>query len=158
MSLQGNYYIDGKDLYTTFGVVIKRAPDELLRFPKRKQSITHDWGDANGVDVDLTKPFFESRDISLDCIFISTTKAEFWGNHDAFMNEWRKPGTRRLRVEAFERDFYVFYKDCSNFDRFTKIKDGKIICEFTIVVTEMQPQFASETSRLVDQEGNYLIA
>jgi hypothetical protein len=159
--LIGKYSIDGKDFYTNYKIAIKRAPDELLRLPRRKDSITHDWGDSDGKEVDLSKPFFESRDFTLECIFIVNTKAEFWDNRDAFMAEWRKPGTRRFYVDSFQRSFFVYYKDCSKFERFTKMRDGKIVCELNLLLNEPQPQGSgggSISNRLVDQTGNYLIA
>lgn len=157
MALEGLHYIDGKDLYTTFGVIISEGSDDFLKFPKRKESITHDWGDKNGIDVDLSKPFFEAKDVSLRCALIATSKAEFWTNHRAFLAEMGKPGTRRLTVSAFEQSFYVFYRDCTNFERFTQIKDGKIACKFTILVTEQEPQLSSEDIHWIDDDGSFVI-
>lgn len=158
--LIGEYSIDGKDLYVNYKIAVKKAPDELLRLPKRKTPISHDWGDANGEEVDLSKPFFESRDFTLECLFIVDSKEEFWDNRDAFMNEWRKPGTRRLFISKFQRSFFVYYKDNTSFERFTKM-DGKIICQLNLLLNEPEPQGVgggTTSNRLVDQSGNYLIA
>lgn len=153
----GQHYIDGKDLYTTYGVVVLSGSDGFLKFPARKASITHDWGDKNGIDVDLSKPFVESKTVTLECAMIAPDKAVFWTNHTAFFAELMKPGTRRLEVAAFERSFYVYYKDCSTFNRFSKMNNGKIACKFTLTLTEQEPSFTSEELRWVDDDGQFVI-
>ena len=156
--MTGQHYIDGKDMYSTFGVVVLSGSDDFLKFPARKASISHDWGDKNGIDVDLSKPFVEAKNVTLQCAMIAADKATFWVNHAAFFAELMKPGTRRLEVAAFEKSFYVYYRDCSSFDRFSKMNNGKIVCRFTLSVTEQEPDFSGgDGVYWVDDEGQFVI-
>ena len=154
----GRHFIDGVDLWTNYGMIVESGSDDFLKFPARKDSITHDWQDANGQDVDLSRVFFEDRDITLQMAIIVQDKATFWANWKAFMAMWAQPGTRRLTIAEFEQSFFVFYKSCSAFTRFTRILEvDKIACKFTIVVNEPAPTFDNTDVFIVDEDGRFLV-
>lgn len=156
----GKYYIDGKDLWTTFGIFVESGSDTFLQFPKRKESITHDWLDSNGLDVDTSRVFFEARTPELKFSIIAANEADFWNFYTGWLAEWAKPGTRRITISEFEKDFYVIYQECSSFTRFTRIKDGYdrfVACKFTIRLMEPDPNINKSQVFLVDEAGRYII-
>lgn len=157
----GQHYINGRDLWTTYGIIVSEGSNQFLEFPKRKDSITHDWGDADGVDVDLSSPKFQSRDIQLKCGVIADNASDFWAKRKAFFDVLRQPGTFRFTVAAFEKDFYCFYVDCSSFDRYTRLDNGKVACKFTMTITEQQPEIATDSGTsdyIITEEGDFLIS
>lgn len=151
--------MDGKDIGPTYGIFIESGSDDFLRFPARKPSITHDWQDANGLDVDLSQPFFEDKKISLRCAMVASSKEQFWRNYDAFIGEWAKPGTRDWTVVALERSFPVYYVDCSDFDRLTKWNGGpKLIARFTLNIAQMASDVSDGNAYIVDEDNRYLVS
>lgn len=153
----GRHYIDGKDLWDTWGIFVESGSNDFLKFPARKDSTTHDWMDSDGIDVDLSLPFFEDKKISLKCAMIATSEAEFWRNYDAFVGEWAKSGTRDLSVKEFDRTFQVYYTDTTNFERFTPIKNmGKIATRFTLNLVEPVPDVSEGDAYIVDETDRFL--
>jgi len=157
----GQYYIDGADLYMIYGVTISAGSDDLLKYPKRKESITHDWLDENGVDVDLSRVFLESREVTLQCNFIVRSKAEFWPKYSAFIAMLIKPGLRRLELSEFGKSYYVYYKECSSFTRFSRIASGpatgKIACKFTITLVEKNPTIDASNVYIITDDNRFMI-
>lgn len=153
------YLLDGIDLWTNFGITIEKGGlDDLLKIPKRKASIEHDWMDEDGLDIDLSRTFFEAKDSVLKCIIIAGTEADFWLHYNQFVSLLRKPGTRRFSVNVFGLDYYIYYKDCTIYQKLTPFKQtGKLICKFSITVSESVPGFQDTPTYLVDESNNFII-
>lgn len=148
----GFYSLDGQDMWTTYGVFIEKGSDEFLVPPERKEGITHDWFDQNGIDIDVSSPAFKQRDFTIQCALIADNEADFWAKYEAFMSKLMSPGTRTLFIKEFERDFSVIYMKCNNFTRFTRLKTvNKIAAKFTISL--MEPALLEI---LTDESGNVL--
>lgn len=162
MAPAGNYFIDGKDFWTIFSIIVESGSDDFLKYPSKKDSITRDWSDADGVDVDLSQVFFNSRDISLRCSILANDAADFWAKYEGFIYQWKQPGYHRIQVGQFGlRSFYCFYKDTSAFTRFTRVLDDeghvKVACKFTISMTEGEPVLTNNDTFIVDEENRFLI-
>ncbi|MEX6691267.1 hypothetical protein QTN47_27405 [Danxiaibacter flavus] len=155
-------YLDGIDIQTVFGISIESGTDDFLKYPAKKDSITHDWQDANGLDVDLTKMFFNARNISLRCNVIVDNEEQFWQNYQSFLAQLAKPGYRRIQVSQFgEKSFYCYYKECTSFTRFTRIKDNglsRIGCKFTLNLVEGEPNIDYNNVFIVDEQGRFLVS
>lgn len=159
MSPIGMYLMDGFDLWTYFGITIEKTGlDDLLKIPKRKQSIEHDWLDENGLDIDLTRVYLESRDIVLKCFIIADTEVAFWDQYNRFLSLLIKPGTRRFSVNVFGMDYYVFYKDCTIYQKLTAFQQtGKLICRFGLTIIEQVPGFQNLPTYLINENGQFII-
>jgi hypothetical protein len=166
LNATGLHWIDGKDLWTVFGIFVESGSDDFLKVPPRKPSIEHDWMDTDGKDVDLSRIFFQDRDITLKCALVATNEADFWAKRAAFIAELRQPGTKRFEVNEFEnQSFFVYYKEMTGLTRFTRIRDldgvtPLVACKFTIVLTENLPADASignSNVYIVDEDGRFLI-
>lgn len=157
----GQYYIDGSDLYMVFGITVESGSDDLLKFPSRKESISHNWQDENGIDVDLSRVFFEAREATFSCNFIANSQADFWTKYNSFIYKMMQPGLRRLEVSEFDKSFYVYYKDCPSYARYTKIKKGpdagKILCKFQITFVESKPVLDSSNVYIITDDTKFLI-
>jgi hypothetical protein len=155
------YFIDGIDLWIAFGMIVEGGSDDLLKFPERKDSISHDWQDANGIDIDLSRVFFKARDFSLRMSIIAASPADFWEKYNYFLAQMAQPGVRRLTIGEFDRSFYVYYRKCSAFTRFTKLKNEagqKLIgCKFTVDFTEKEPTLNNLDTYIIDEAGRFII-
>lgn len=161
MTAAGQYTVDGLDFWTIFSILVESGSQDFLKYPSKKESITRDWSDADGIDIDLSAIFFNSRDISLRCAIIADNEADFWLKYEAFIVQWKKPGTHRVEVSEFGfRSFYCFYKDTSLFERFTRIIESgqlKVACKFTLNITESEPRLNNNNTFIITQDGRFLI-
>lgn len=155
----GRYWMDGRDLWDVYGIVVEDGSDGFLKLPTKKPSIEHDWMDADGKEVDLTNIFFQDRDIALQCVMIADNEADFWTKRTGFIAQLRQPGARRIEVnELGTRSFFVFYKENTGFTRFTKIRTGNVICRFIIVFTEAEPtEPDNDDVFIIDEDQNFLV-
>jgi hypothetical protein len=155
----GQYYIDAIDLYNTYGVTIKAGSNDLLRFPKRKDSISHNWPDQNGIDIDLKRVFFEPREVVLECVMYTNGEQDFTNKYMAFLSHLARPGTRRIEISEVGKSFHVYYKDCTNFVRHTRIKTvTKVVCEFSLVLVEVSPEIDASNVYLITDDNLFLIS
>lgn len=162
--LTGLYSINGTDVYTAYGLVVRGGTDDFLRYPDRKPpAISKDWADENGDDTDLSEiPVFQSKDISLQIAILADTYDEFWAKYEAFFAELSLPGTIRFYVAEFDRSFYIYYDSITAFSRLTRLKvtgflDYKIVCTYTIKFTEPVPSFFERFTFLVTKDDDYIV-
>jgi hypothetical protein len=158
----GKYFLDGIDL-ATFAMIVEDGSADFLRFAPRKQSIQHDWGDANGIDVDLSRVFFKERTGTLNCAIITDTEEDFWNKHDAFITQFTQPGLHRLQITSHgQRSYFVCYQDCTTYKQVEpltgSVLDGLIAHRFSIQIMEPQPQINNKNIFLVDHNGKFIIA
>ncbi|MBO9660355.1 MAG: hypothetical protein J7527_16155 [Chitinophagaceae bacterium] len=160
---QGKWFINGKDLYSTFGIIIESGTDGFLKWPDAKEGISRNYRDANGIDIDLSKIFFNFKEITLRCIILADSEDAFWSLRNGFMAEWAKGGYTRIQVTEFgNRSYYCYYKNMSDFTRFTPIRieesgDIKVACKFTLNIVEGEPNLDNLATFIVDEQGRHLI-
>ncbi len=158
----GYWFLDGIDLWTSFGMLIEEGSANLLRYPPKKESITHDWMDADGIEVDLSRVFFGPREIPLVMGIIASSEEDFWLKHNAFISQLTQPGIRRLTISAHgERSYYIYYKECNNYNP-VKALQGKegarfVGAKFTVVIVEPKPDIDNTHVFIVDEDGRFLI-
>ena len=155
----GNYYIDGIDLWTNYGITIaKGGLDDFLKLPKRKGSIEHNWSDEDGLDVDLSRNYYEAKEISVRFFILADTEAAYWNSYNGFLTLLKKPGLRRFSIAVFGRDYHVFYKDCNIYDKITPFRQtGKLFCSFVVQFVEQVPGADSIETFLVNEDGLFII-
>lgn len=159
----GQYYFDGADLFTVYGMVMedRSFSDALLKFPDRKDSISHDWEDENGLDIDLSRTYLKEREATANITLYATDESDFWDKYHRFLNMLRQPGVRRVEIAELSSSYYMFYKGCSSFTRQTRLKaipyGAKIVAQFSITMAEPNPQLDNNNVYLIDEEGRFLI-
>ncbi len=159
MNPTGLYYIDGMDIYTVFGMFVEEGTDDFLKFAARKESITHDWKDSHGIDVDATRVFLKEKEVNLKVNFIVTSEADFWLKYDAFIAQMTLPGKRRIEPkELGDRQFYCLYKECTALTRFTRIKNSsKIAIKYNVKFVDTNENFTPVAVFIVDEDGRFLV-
>lgn len=112
--------INGKNLQSSFHLIIQTGTAELLEYPARKESLTNDWADENGKEYDLETPTFYDKEVTLKCCFFVANDTQFWTVYNAFFSELKKKGYQNLYIHDHSRTYEVFYKNTSNFEKATK--------------------------------------
>ncbi|GAA0561515.1 hypothetical protein [Chitinophaga japonensis] len=157
----GQYYMDGADLWLVYGITISAGSDDLLKPPARKDSISHDWEDENGIDIDLSRVYLQSREVTLQCNLLADSEVDFWNKYNSFFAMLIKPDLRRLEVSELSKSFYVYYKEFPSFTRYTRIKKGpnagKIAAQFQVTLVEAEPQIDSSNVYVIDEMNRFII-
>lgn len=163
MTLDSLWFIDGVDLWKTFSIALAEGSADFLRVAPRKASAEHDWGDADGVEVDLSRFFFQPREGALKFHIFADSTEEFFTQYDGFIALLTRPGLRRLELASHNnRSYYIHYKACSSYTQIQKLtpffKTYKVAQTFTIDVREPRPKAYPSNQYLVTQNGKFIIA
>lgn len=99
----------------------------LFDKPSFKEGLRVDWKDEHGFDIDLSKRFNESKQITLDCFIPSNFFKDCIEKFNTFLNEIDKRRSIRLSVIAGELrlEFQLFRSDSAEiklqYDDVTKV-------------------------------------
>lgn len=148
-SAAGHWFLNGLDTYLTYGLIVIEGNGQFLLFPQRKESLSYEWAEVNGRDVDLSAPRFKDKEIKLRCAFVADTEAEYWDKRNAFFTELAvKPGRKKWYINDHQREYSVFYQDSSE-PRFISKRlrnvPHKIIYSF-ILMLEVTEEIIAETT------------
>ncbi len=70
--MTGQCYIDGRDIYSDFGGIITDGGyDDLFKLPGMIEPDKNDWAEEDGVEVDLSAPMLQPREIVISFASIS---------------------------------------------------------------------------------------
>lgn len=124
MSAPSNLYkLNGNDLYDVYGLVVTGGSDDLVKFPKRKDTLINNWRESDGSQYDLTNPKFEDTPVTLNCCLIADSEANFWAQYTALLTAFSMSGTLALEVVELGKTFSIFYKETSKAERLSRIKN-----------------------------------
>ncbi|MGJ1420438.1 hypothetical protein ACR79T_12495 [Sphingobacterium spiritivorum] len=156
--MTSQYKLNNNDLYTIFGVLVEGGSNSFLAYPSRKDSMTHDFTDKNGLDIDLQDPRFNSREFTLNCALTASSVEDFWTKYNALFTELSNSGTHKLSITDLGRDYRVYYKEQRNIRKLTPLS-GKpeVWIKFDLVFGEANWTDNIEAVYLIDHDGNYLI-
>ena len=105
-----NLYIDSLPARSRFGVWITRGGyADLLRFPSLREPETNDWPEEDGVEVDLSEPRLEEKEVCISFLATTNTGATDFVAYlaDAGYHDFRIPSlgrSWRLRLESQPRN------------------------------------------------------
>jgi len=92
--------IDGKDIYTTWGVILLEGSySPLLKYPKRKAVKYSNYAERDGITPDLRKIEFEPKSVSLNFLIKHNSVDEFWVKYQTFFADMTSVGYRTLDLE-----------------------------------------------------------
>ena len=67
--MTGRLYIDGKDVYTEFGLGVSEGGyNDLVAFPPLKTVNNNDWQESDGIEADLSAPVLNIHEIAIKFI------------------------------------------------------------------------------------------
>lgn len=64
--MTGKLFIDGKDIYSLYGIfIVDGGYNELVNFPPLKSLDSNDWAEEDGAEFDLSAPVLDSRELNI---------------------------------------------------------------------------------------------
>lgn len=139
--MKGAYKINEIDLYTSFGWIAARertTSNSFIRPNEDAPSFFYDFGDAKGVEWDLSTPLIlKPRVFVLDGCIVGSSIADFWSKYNGFLALIRS-GLLTIYVREINQYFSAVRKSYTKAERLTTIKNGqKIIAYLTIELNEV---------------------
>lgn len=145
--------------FAVFGLTINNGMADFLAFPKRKDSVEHDWPEEDGIDKDLADPHFASREFRLTCTLSATSRDDFKAKHFGLYNELKSSGTVELYFADLDETFYVFYKEQEGFKKLSsRINSSNIDVQFDLIFGEINPADNIDDTYIVTDLDEYIIA
>lgn len=135
------YTIDGNNLRTTYGIYVIQCSGDLDLL-KRKGETSHSWPDQDGVEsyTDARDMKFEPRTITLNCVMVGKTKADFLAKHSDFKKLLEKSGLRSLYRSLTYKTHSVYFADgCSITPPVKWVENGQNVAYFTLKLIEPVP-------------------
>ena len=134
-----NYTINALS-FTSIGLYVAES-EGVIDLPAPKEYFGVEWPDAHGLVLDLSRPRYKERVITLDCAMIATGPENLILQLNALNQELRKPGTKRLRINPIGAKPLVYEVYSSGaVEVKKKWRDGKIWAQLTLNLTEPQPR------------------
>lgn len=137
-SVKPVYSLGGSNL-AALGVYVQSATG-LFSLPKLKTPQTVDWPDRNGVIVDLEKPRYQPREITLNCFSKGESTAAALSGLTSVINILKTKGLKTLSVTLGNTSYsyQVYCKDGVDIGRKTA-GSGKVVIEFSVKLEEPHP-------------------
>lgn len=132
------YKIDGTN-FTDYGVRVEGSQSTIGKL-KLKEPARMDWKNTHGEMVDLSKKYYQARDITLECFIQADGPTDFITKFDAFAAKFDKAFTNRLSmmVEGNEpREYEVYLPD--GIDMKKRWNAGSMVGVFTLALREPEP-------------------
>lgn len=151
--------LNGKSLKGLFGTLISGGSGSLLIYPKRKDSLSTDWPEEEGIDIDLSDPTFEAREFTLNMTLLADSLADFKSKYNGLFTELSGQDTHELYIGDHDTTYIVYYKSQANFKKLVNsFNNGKVGVTFDLVFGETNPDDNIPAVYLVDDQDRYLTA
>ena len=137
-SKQQAYLLDGVD-FKTYGVFVSGS-DGIMNRPKMKAPATLNWDNYHGESVDLSRKFYESREITLSCFIKADSKMDFIKKITAFEQQLDKRGTNRLVLDVHPVKPLIYEVYCKDAIEISKEwSDELMVGTFKLKLVEPEP-------------------
>lgn len=142
----GKASIDGKDLYTEYGIGVEKISGHIDLL-KPKQRVSHSWADEHGEDISLARAYFEPREIVLNLYIKVSTSSDFISKMKAFLAILSTAGLKKLALAHINKVYLVYFKDSGQFQMVSSWNSSRIIGRFSLTLVEPNPvnrQFSTD--------------
>ncbi|MFB5946129.1 hypothetical protein [Albibacterium profundi] len=113
-----SYILDNIDL-NAWDIFVSSS-EGIIDGLRMKQPFGVEWSDEHGETIDLSRPRFDVREIVLSCFMKAEGKQAFLVKSQNFLAQFRKPGTKRLVINAHPTKplvYEVYMKDGLSIDK-----------------------------------------
>lgn len=110
--MEVNYSINGKN-FKNWEVYVQDSKGITDALPM-KEPLKLDWDDYHGEVVDLVRPRFDVREITLECFMKANGPDEFVDRCNTFLGEFIKPSTQRFMIDLLTTGplcYEVYFKE-----------------------------------------------
>lgn len=113
--MKGSCIIDGFDIDDLGGFILRGGDYDFLSFPERRDPLSENWFEYDGVDVDLSEIFFKEKSLTVKFHIKGETSDEFIYRLNNFYKRVSAPGYRILYSREFDRTFRLRFVSCPEY-------------------------------------------
>lgn len=127
--MTGQVFINTKDAFTTWKMVLQQGSfEELLKPAPQKSLIENENRAVDGKQVSAYNPRWAAKDLTLKISISGTSQANFLANLDNFFTEIK--GISVWKVPILNKTFRLVYKDCQKMSYKGTDKSSSFILSF----------------------------
>lgn len=140
--MKGEFYINGKDAYTEWGISMDTSSlSALMTPPPMKSYVENTSRLEHGKRVVTANPKVDERSITLTFNLTAKTKESFFERYSGFCDELKK-GTLAIKTKYQEGvEYKTVYQSCT---QFTQFMQG--IAKYSLKLTEPNPEDREATT------------
>lgn len=117
--MTGECFINGKDAYTTWGIVLSDSALTALMTPAPlKPFVENKSRSLDGKTVSIKNPKYDERDVQVTFSLVAKTKSEFLARYDSFCAELK---TGAIDIRTINQPSVVYrtvYGSCTQYSMF----------------------------------------
>ena len=129
---QSGYEIDGVDFSQLGSYILKGSDDSIRKAANVRENLKIDVKSIAGISYDDKSVYFKAKDVTLKLLIDAADIDTFWYRWNALFSILMKPEQRIFSVLPAKYDCY--YKS-NSVSKFEILRDGRIWCEFSVVLT-----------------------
>lgn len=137
-AMEIRYSINGTD-FKTYGIGVSESKG-IIDNLQMKDPVRYEWPDYHGEILDLSNPRYQPRTINLSCFLAADNADDFIEKVNAFLAQFQKRGTQRLKLNAYSvkpHVFEVYLPGSINLNK--KWSDADMIGTFELSLVEPEP-------------------
>lgn len=105
------WYINNIDMYAEYNVgILADGINDLFMFPSLKQPYFMSWPERDGIEVDLTNPKLDNKNVTLNFASEDRNNAQI----ERFLTAITEPGYHNLQIRSLEKTFKLRVSNESN--------------------------------------------
>lgn len=130
--------INGRD-FAEFGINVSESKGVLDKLKPRERN-SYTWAEYHGKQFDLSKPFYEAREMELQCWLRASDSDTLTENFNSFLALFDTRSTKRFTIEPFGNKEYAYEVLLNGSADLTKeFRDGEMYGSFTLKLIEPNP-------------------
>ena len=117
--MTGECFINGKDAYTTWGIVLSDSALTALMTPAPlKPFVENKSRTLDGKTVSIKNPKYDERDVQVTFSLVATTKSEFLARYDSFCAELKTGAIDIRTINQPSVMYRTVYGSCTQYSMF----------------------------------------
>ena len=131
---QSGYELDGIDFSQFGSYILKGSDDSIRQAANVRENLKIDVKSIAGLLYDDESVFFKSKDVTLKLLIDAADIDTFWYRWNALFSILMQPEQRTFYFSVLPAEYDCYYKSMS-VSKFEILRDGKIWCEFSVILT-----------------------
>ena len=131
---QSGYEIDGVDFSQLGSYILKGSDDSIRKAANVRENLKIDIKSIAGISYDDNSVYFKAKDVTLKLLIDAADIDTFWYRWNALFSILMQPEQRTFYVSVIPAKYNCYYKS-NSVSKFEILRDGRIWCEFSVVLT-----------------------
>ena len=139
--MTGKWYINGSDLFATYGAAITRGSYlDIMSPPVPRKRLEYNYYDENGAKVDIVTALkYEAKRFKIKLIITAESYSQFWTRYFSLLTAINKPGIFTLQIVDIGITVNLLYEGMQCISKPRSLRSGRVAVEYEISAFEPNP-------------------